>query len=152
LLRVRRRLGASWLQGFPEDDQMRVLWLEGQILSDLRIDDQAIVLLRRAREFFIQADRGYEVCRLSIELAVSYVAQGRFDDVHRELNFALPFLSAQNSLHRYAHSAVLLLQRTLREQGRLREDQVRLVVRHLDSIHRAPLKTQPQSPFADLRL
>jgi tetratricopeptide (TPR) repeat protein len=152
LLRVRQRLGASWLQGFPEDDQMRVVWLEGQILSALRIDDEAIVLLRKAREFFIQANRGYEVCRLSIELAFSYAAQGRLDDVHRELGFGLPFLSVQKSLHRYAHSAVLLLQQTLREQGRLREEQIRLVVLRLDSIHRAPLKAQPQSPFADLRL
>jgi hypothetical protein len=93
-----------------------------------------------------------EFCRLSIELALSCVAQGRFDDVPRELGFGLPFLSAQNSLHRYAHSAVHLLQQTLREQGRLREEQIRLVVLRLDSIHRAPLKAQPQSPFADLQL
>jgi tetratricopeptide (TPR) repeat protein len=152
LLRVRSRLGTSWLQGFPEDNEMRVLWLEGQILNDLRIEDEAIVLLRRSREFFIQEARGYEVCRLSIELALSYASLGRFDMVRRELAFALPFLSAQESLDRYAHAAVHLLQQTLQKEGSLKIELIRLVAHRLDGIHRAPLKPQPQSPFADLQL
>jgi tetratricopeptide (TPR) repeat protein len=151
LLRVRSRLGASWLQGFPEDNRMRVLWLEGQILNDLRLEDEAIVLLRKARDFFIQEARGYEVCRLSIELALSYAALGRFEVVRRELEFALPFLSVQKSLDRYAHAAVLLLQQALQKEGSLKTEQIRLVAHRLDGIHRAPLKARHQSPFADLQ-
>ena len=151
-LRVRSRLGESWLQGFPEDDQMRVLWVEGQVLNALGLEVEAAVLLRRARDYFIQANRGYEVCRLSIELAMSFAAQSRYDDVRRELAFALPFLSAQKALDRYAHAAVLVLQQSLQKQGRLKQEQIQLIAHRLDSIHRAPLKAQSQSPFADLQL
>ena len=146
------RLGETRLHGIPEDDQMRVLWVEGQVLNALGLEVEAAVLLRRARDYFIQANRGYEVCRLSIELAMSYAAQSRYDDVRRELAFALPFLSAQKALDRYAHAAVLVLQQSLQKQGRLKQEQIQLIAHRLDSIHRAPLKAQSQSPFADLQL
>jgi tetratricopeptide (TPR) repeat protein len=152
LLRVRSRLGDSWLLGFPEDDRMRVLWVEGQILNALGMGDEATTLLRRSRNYFIQANRGYEVCRLSIELALSYATLGQFEEVSRELAFTLPFLSAQKTLDRYAHAAVLVLQQSLQKQGRLYLEQIRQIAERLDSIHRAPLRAQPQSPFADLQL
>ena len=129
---------------------MRVLWIEGQILNALEREEEAVTLLRKSRDFFVQANRGYEVCRLSIELALSYAALGRFDDVRRELAFALPFLSAQKSMDRYAHAAVLVLQKSLQDQGRLQHEQIRQIAKRLDAIHRAPLKAQPQSPFKDL--
>jgi tetratricopeptide (TPR) repeat protein len=146
LLRVRNRLGSSWFHGFPGAGRMKVLWTEGNILSALGREEEAIAILNSVRDFFIQSGRGYEVCHISIELAMLFAAQERFREVHRELALALPFCSAQKSLDRYAKAAVLLLQRTLQEQGRLEAEQVRIVAHHLDRIHRAPLKPLPRRP------
>jgi hypothetical protein len=129
---------------------MRVLWTEGNILSDLGREEDAIAILNRVRDFSIQSAWGYEVGHISIELAMLYAAQSRNREVHRELALALPFCSAQKPLDRYAKAAVLLLQRTLQEQGHLEAEQVRIVAHHLDRIHRAPLK--PLSQPLDLQL
>jgi tetratricopeptide (TPR) repeat protein len=152
LLRVRSRLGPSWLRGFPEPNRACALWTEGQILSTVRIDDEAIPLLKKARAFFIESARGYEVCQISIDLASNYAAQQRFGDVRRELAFGLPFCSPQKRLDDHAREAVLLLQGALDHQGRLGEDQLRAVASRLDCIYRAPLQAQPQASFADLFL
>jgi hypothetical protein len=147
LLRVQSRLGPSWLHGFPEAKQMSVLWSEGQILNVLGIDDQAVRALRKAREFFIRSNRGYEVCRISIELALSYVAQRRLDDVRRELAFGLAFCSERRLLDQQAMEGALLLQAALEHRGRLEADQVRAVAHQLDCLHRAPLRAPGQRPF-----
>jgi tetratricopeptide (TPR) repeat protein len=140
LLRVRSRLGPSWLHGFPELNRIYALWTEGQILNTLRFDDEAIALLRRVREFFICSARGYEVCQISIELASNFAAQDRLEDVRRELDFGLQFCSPRKPLDRHAREAVLLLQATLQHQGRLGADQIRSVTNRLDCIHRTPLQ------------
>lgn len=147
LLRVQSSLGPSWLHGFPEAKQMSVLWSEGQILNVLGIDDQAVRALRKAREFFIRSNRGYEVCRISIELALSYVSQRRLDDVRRELAFGLAFCSERRVLDRQAMEGALLLQAALEHRGRLEADQVRAVAYELDCLHRAPLRAPGQRPF-----
>lgn len=140
LLRVRSGLGSSWLRGFPEPNRVHALWTEGQILSTFRIDDEAISLLRKAREFFIRSARGYEVCQISIELASTYAAQKKFDDVRRELAFGLPFCSPQRPLDDHAKDAVLHLHGTLEHQGSLEAEQIHSVTHRLDCIHRAPLQ------------
>ena len=141
LLRVRSGLGSSWLRGFPEQNRVHALWTEGHILSTLRIDDEAISLLRKAREFFIRSARGYEVCQISIELASNYAAQKRFDDVRRELAFGLPFCSPKRPLDDHAKDAVLHLQGTLEHQGYLEAEQIHSVTHRLDCIHRTPLQS-----------
>jgi len=151
-LRVRSCLGASWLQGFPEASQVSVVWREGQILNALHVDDDAIGLLRKAREGFIRLARGHEVCHISIELALNYAARQLFDEVRRELAFALPFCSPRRALDKYAREAVLLLLGALQHQGRLEADQVRAVARRLDCIDRAPFQALSRPPFADLQL
>jgi hypothetical protein len=152
LLRVRNSLGPSWLRGFPEANRVSVLWTEGQILNTLRIDDEAIPLLREAREFFIRSARGYEVCHISIELASNYAARQRFVDVRRELAFGLPFCSPKRRLDDHAKEVVLLLQGALQHRGRLEADQLRAVAHRLDCIHRAPLQAPNQTSFTDLQL
>lgn len=142
LLRVRSRLGPSWLHEFPDNiNRIYALWMEGQILNTLRLDDDAISLLRRVREFFICLDRGYEVCQISIELASNFAAQDRLQDVRRELDFGLQFCSPRKPLDCHAKEAVLLLQATLQHQGRLEADQIRSVTNRLDCVHRTPLQT-----------
>ncbi len=152
LLRVRGNLGDSWMQGFPERTQMRQVWLEGQILAALHCDDDAIGRFKRAREFFIRSGHGFEVGCISVDLAASYAAQDRLAEARSELAFALPFCSEERPLNRYAREGVLLLHGALQRQGRLQADQVRAVTFHLDSIHRAPLQTFRQPPFAGLQL
>jgi tetratricopeptide (TPR) repeat protein len=142
LLRVRSGLGSSWLRGFPEPNRVQALWTEGQILSTLRIDDEAISLLRNAREFFIRSARGYEVCQISIELASNYAAQKRFDDVRREIAFGLPFCSPERPLDEHAKEAVLHLQGALDHQGYLEAGQIHSVTQRLDCIHRTPLQAR----------
>jgi len=132
LLRVRSGLGSSWLRGFPELNRVQALWTEGQILNTLRIDDEAISLLREAREFFIRSARGYEVCQISIELASNYAAQKKFDDVRRELAFGLPFCSPQRPLDDHAKDAALQLQGTLVHQGCLEAEQIHSVTHRLE--------------------
>lgn len=152
LLRVHNNLGPSWLRGFPEPTRVSALWTEGQILNELRIDDEAIPLLRKAREFFIRSARGYEVCHISIELASNYAAQQRLGDVRRELAFGLPFCSPKRRLDDHAKEAVFLLQGILEHQGHLEPDQLRAVAHRLDCIHRAPLQAEREASFADLYL
>jgi tetratricopeptide (TPR) repeat protein len=150
LLRVRSNLGSSWLRELPEPNRVAALWAEGQILNTLGIDDEALPLLRKAREFFIRSARGYEVCHISIELASTYAAQQRFGEVRRELAFGLPFCSPARSLDNHAREVVSLLQAALEHQGRLEADQLRTVAHRLDCIRRAPLQDHRQASFADL--
>lgn len=147
LLRVQSRLGPTWLSGFPDINRMYALWTEAQILNTLRIDDDAITLLRKVREFFIRSARGYEVCQISIELASNYAAQQRFDDVRREFAFCLPYCSPHKPLEHYAREAVLYLQQTLEHQGRLAADQIHSITLRLDSLHRTPLQESRHTPF-----
>lgn len=150
LLRLRTRLGIGWLRDFPEPHRVSALWTEGQILNALGIDDEAVPLLRKAREFFIRSARGYEVCHISIELASTYAAQQRFRDVRRELAFGLPFCSPHRRLDDHAKEAVSFLQGALAHQGRLEAEQLRAVAHQLDYLHRAPLQVPRQVAFADL--
>jgi tetratricopeptide (TPR) repeat protein len=151
LLRVRGNLGSCWMLGFPERQRIRVLWIEAQILSELRLDEDAIALFKRVRDFFIQSARGYEVCIVSLEIALSYASQRKFKEVPRELAFALPFLSAHKALDRYAQVAILLLQGAFERQGRLEAEQIRVIAIQLDSLTRAPLSSR-RPRFADLSL
>ena len=152
LLRVRSGLGSAWLQGFSEVNRTTILWSEGQMLSALRIDDEAVGLLSKAREFFVRSSQGSKVCHISVDLALSYVAQQRFGDVRRELAFGLPFCSEESVLDQNAKEALLLLLGALEHQGRLEGEHVRAVNDRLAFLHRAPLQTLHKRPFADLRL
>jgi tetratricopeptide (TPR) repeat protein len=152
LLGVRARLGDSWLQNLPRPLQTRQMWLEGQILNALGMDEDAIGYLKKAREVYIRAACGYEVCYTSIDLVLAYAAQRRFAEVQRELTFALPFCSEQRPVDRHGKEAVQLLLRTLRRQGRLETDQIRAVGSRLEWILRAPLQTFPQPLFAELQM
>ena len=150
LLRVKAGLGSSWLLEFAPHQRMRVLWIEAQIMSELRMDD-AIPILKQVRDFYIHASRGYEVCLVSIELALDHAAHGRFQKIPGELAFALPFLTSHKTLDRYARAAVLLLQAALERQGRLEAEQLRFVAYRLHSFSRAPLSSH-RPPLTDLPL
>jgi len=152
LLRVQDGLGPSWLRGFPQDNQMRVLWTEAQILNSLRLNEEAIGRLKKAREFFIQAAQGSKVGHISIELALSHAARDRHGEVRRELAFGLRFCSGRSALARYTREALLLLQGALDHQGRLEADQIRSINHRLDQLHRAPLQAWNERAFADLQL
>ncbi len=93
LSRMREGLGASWLRGFPIANQMSVLWSEGRIRNTLRPDDEAIGCLKTAREFYIQENRGGQVCHVSVELALGHVIRERFAEARRELALGLSFSS-----------------------------------------------------------
>jgi tetratricopeptide (TPR) repeat protein len=148
---LRARLGHSWLQHLPPIIQMRQVWLEGQVRNGLGMEEEAIGLLKKARESHIRADCGFEVCYISVDLALTYATQRRFVEVQRELEFALPFCSEEQAIDRLGREAVQLLLCTLRRQGRLDVELVRDVATRLYRILRTPLRIFPQSPLAELR-
>jgi tetratricopeptide (TPR) repeat protein len=152
LLRVQDGMGQSWLQEFPQAKQMSVLWTEGQILNSLSLNDDAVVRLKRAREFFIQAAQGSRVGQISIEIALGYAARQRHADVRRELALGLQFCSERSALDRHAKEALLLLQRALEHQGRLDVEQIRRIEYRLELLHRAPLKTWGRLPFEGVQI
>ncbi len=148
---LRARLGESWLEHLPPGVQMRHTWLEGQIRSALGMDEEAIGSLKRARESYIRADCGYEVCYTSVELALTYAKQRRFAELRHELAFALPFCSEEQESDRFGKEAVQLLLNTLLRYSRLEVELIRAVASRLDWIHRAPLRKFDRSPLAELR-
>ena len=153
LLRLRGGLGEAWMQGFPEAGRIGALWIEAQVLSALRLDDEAIALFNHARNFYIQAAYGYEVGHISIEMALNYAAQEKYGEAARELAFALPFCSAQKARDHYARAALILLQQTIQEQGRLKAGQIHAASQWLELFRRAPLKALRQPPtLTDLLL
>ncbi len=146
LLRLRSGPGEAWQQGFSEAGRMGTVWIEAQVLSALRFDDEAMALFHQARNFYIQAAYGYEVGHISIEMALNYAAQEKYGEAARELAFALPFCSAQRARDHYARAAMLLLQQTIQEQGRLKAGQIRVASHWLELLRRAPLKALRQPP------
>lgn len=148
---LRTRLGESWLEHLPPSLQMRQTWLEGQVRSALGMDEEAIGLLKKARESYIRADCSYEVCYTSVELALTYTKQRRFAELQHELAFALPFCSEEQEIDRFGKEAVLLLLNALRGQSHLEVELVRAVASRLYRIYRAPLRKFDQSPLAELR-
>jgi tetratricopeptide (TPR) repeat protein len=149
LLRVRGKLGSSWLNDAPEAIEMRALWVEGQILHALQSDDDAIGILRKAREAAIRLDLGCELCHISLDLALVHTTQERFSEVRDELAFALPFCSERRALDVHGKQALLALLGSLQHRGRLEAVQIRGVARQLETLLRAPL--QPiQPPYGGL--
>src|SRR3954469_19705704 len=148
---LRTRLGESWLEHLPPGVQMRQTWLEGQIRSALGMDEEAIGLLKQARESYSRADCGYEVCYTSVELALTFAKQRRFTELQHELAFALPFCSEEQESDRFGKEAVQLLLNTLQRQSRLEVELIRAVASRLYWIHQAPLRKFDQSPLAELR-
>jgi hypothetical protein len=148
----RARLGASWFEHIPSAIQMRQIWLEGQVRSGLGMDEEAIGLLKKARKSYIRADCGFEVCYISVDLALTHAKERRFAEVQRELDFALPFCSEEDAINRLGREAVQLLLRALRRQGHLDVELVRAVATHLYVILRTPLRIFAQSPLAELHL
>lgn len=152
LLGIRAAVGPSWLGGYPSYARMRQIWLEGQILNQLHMNEDAIGLLRDARDYYIQTGCGYEVCYISVDLALAHAAQRRFAEVRRELALALMFCSEERALDRHGKEAVLLLQRGMEQQGRLEPEKIRAVASRLAWMHRAPLRTFSHPPFAELQI
>jgi tetratricopeptide (TPR) repeat protein len=148
---LRTRLGESWLEHLPPGLQMRQIWLEGQIRSALGMDEEAIGLLKKARESYIRADCGYEVCYTSVELALTYAKQRRFTELRHELAFALPFCSEEQEIDRFGKEAVQLLLNSLLRKNRVEIELIRAVALRLNRVHRAPLRKFDQSPMAELR-
>jgi len=148
---LRARLGESWLQRLPRHLQMRQTWLEGQVRQALGMEEEATGLIKQARESYIRADRNYEVCYTSVDLALTYATQRRFAEVQHELAFALPFCSGEPTIERFGKEAVQLLLRALVRQGRLDVELIRAVASRLYDIHRAPLRIFHQSPLAELQ-
>jgi hypothetical protein len=152
LLRVRDKLGESWLRGAPETYEMRALSIEGQILRALHTDDDAIGVLKKARESAVRLGLGCEVCHVSLDLAQIYATQERYSEVRRELAFGVPFCSERRALDVHGREALLLLQGALQHQGRLETSQIRAVTLQLESFLRAPLQPSLQLPSARLQL
>lgn len=83
----------------------RIEWLTGKIALGLRRDDEAEVLLNKAREGFLREEAPYEAAVVSLELSSLYALQGRTQEMKQIAAEMVPFFSARQ-IHREAAAAL----------------------------------------------
>lgn len=128
------------LATMPDGWRARLHWIEGQILRELGYHDEAIRLLRKARDFFMCQGQGFPVAMISVEISLSYSSRQLYAEVLRELTFSLPFCSGQGHMNHHARAALLLLKNTLDEKGVVEASTVRTILDQLRRKSQAPLE------------
>lgn len=128
------------LATMPDRWRARLDWIEGQILRELGYHDEAIRLLRKARDFFMCQGQGFPVAMISVEISLSYSSRQLYAEVLRELTFSLPFCSGQGHMNYHARAALLLLKNTLDEKGIVEASTVRRILDQLRRKSQAPLE------------
>jgi tetratricopeptide (TPR) repeat protein len=90
--------------------QLRMRWVEGQILAGLGEVEPAIHLLERVRTGFVQRGNGYDAALLSLELAALHARVGRPVVARRLAGEAFPIFRSRG-VQREALAALILLVR-----------------------------------------
>lgn len=91
-------------------DQLRLLWVEGQMALEEGECEHAEKILHEVRQSFIGRGIGYDAALANLDLAVLYVKQGRMDEVKQLAAQMLPIFESQD-VHREALAALLLFRR-----------------------------------------
>jgi tetratricopeptide (TPR) repeat protein len=91
--------------------RIKVLWLEGQIMSAERHLEPALKQLSAAREGFLAQANRYEAALVSLDLAAVLARLGRFDEMRTLVGETLREMEARG-VRREAIAALLLLQQT----------------------------------------
>lgn len=87
---------------------IRLRWLEGRIARDLGRLDQAETALREARDGFVEQGIGFDAARVSLDLAMVYLGQGRTGDVKRLAAEMVPVFESRD-VHQETLATLLLL-------------------------------------------
>jgi len=90
-----------------EVNLVRVLWTEGRVTAGSGDTLRGIETLTRVRGEFASRRMGYDTALVSLELAVFYASEGRFDDVKTLARHMVPIFQAQD-VHREALAALTL--------------------------------------------
>jgi len=96
-------------------DRLRVLWLEGRIQRCLGRFELAEEALRQVRAGFIDAEIGYDVALVSLDLAALYLETGRTAEVKELAAEMLPQFAARQ-IHREALAAIALFEQAARKE------------------------------------
>lgn len=87
--------------------QVRLRWLEGRIRRDLGKFEEAEAALSEARAAFVERRLGFDAALVSLDLAVTYLRQGKTAAVKSLASEMIPIFEAHD-IHAEAIAALLL--------------------------------------------
>lgn len=96
-------------------DRLRLLWTEGRICQNLGRFELAEEALKQVRAGFIDAEIGYDVALVSLDLAALYLETGRTAEVKELAAEMLPQFAARQ-IHREALAAIALFEQAARKE------------------------------------
>jgi tetratricopeptide (TPR) repeat protein len=111
-------LGSVWTlvrECGSELDNLRILWLHGQVELGLGNLAQAEKMLLRVQAEFLQKKMGFDAALVSLDLAVVYALQGNSQELKKLALAVLP-LFEDREVHREALAMLLLFQRACEEE------------------------------------
>jgi transcriptional regulator with XRE-family HTH domain len=123
-------------------DLVRLQWLKGRIAAGLNREKDALKILSRVRQDFVDLGIAYDVALVSLELAVLYLEEGRTAEVQLLARQMAPMFHTQG-VHREALAALKLF-REAAEQEAVTVEFARRLVTYL---HRA--QHNPHLRFED---
>jgi tetratricopeptide (TPR) repeat protein len=121
-----------------EFDQLRRLWLEGRIASQLGEDARAEQALDQVREGFKTADLAYDVALVSLDLAALWLRQGRTLEIKELIDEMITIFRAR-SIQREALGALLMLKKAF-ETDQATAALLRTVTTELWRAERSPVR------------
>jgi hypothetical protein len=95
--------------------QMRVTWLRARIWAQLGEEDEAEDTLLRVRRYFTKQRNPFDVATVSLDLALLYLEQERWEDVQKVAATALKLFAAQ-AIHPEALAALWLFEQAAQHQ------------------------------------
>ncbi|HYQ84058.1 MAG TPA: hypothetical protein VEP28_08665, partial [Rubrobacter sp.] len=96
-------------------DRLRLDWVEGRVATGLGEYEQARTLLTRVRQTFLDDGNIYEAALATLDLAITYLEEGRTDEV-RDLAEEMVAVFRAHDVHREALAALLLFQESARRE------------------------------------
>lgn len=96
-------------------DRLRVLWTEGRVWTLLGRYELAEEALKQVRAGFIDAEIGYDVALVSLDLSALYLETGRTAEVKELAAEMLPQFAARQ-IHREALAAITLFEQAARKE------------------------------------
>ena len=90
-------------------------WLQGKIAAGVGDVAAAERLFTETRDGFVRQGIGYDAARVSLDLALLYLKDGRTEEVRRVAEEMVPVFAAQD-VHREAMAALVLFQDAARRE------------------------------------
>lgn len=96
-------------------DRLRLLWIEGRLCQALGQTELAEQTMMQARDGYADAELGYEVALISLDLAALYLETGRLEEVKELALEVVPQLAVQQ-IHSDAFTAIALFEQAARKE------------------------------------